>query len=426
MSGIYIHIPFCKQACHYCDFHFSTSLKKKDELILALQQELILRKDEFKNQTVTTIYFGGGTPSLLAPEELESIIKTVYKNYNVSETPEITLEANPDDLIAAKNKNFSLVAVKNSSKTIPENVSLSAFEDSSKAISKTVSLSAVEDLNSTKHSIFQNYLNIGINRLSIGVQSFFEDDLKLMNRAHNSEEAKNCIAEAVTYFDNISVDLIYGIPNATNTQWLENIKMALSFGVSHISSYALTVEPKTALASMIKQGKIDNVDDEKAQEQFFILKEQLENAGFEHYELSNFAKKGFYSQNNSAYWLGKPYIGIGPSAHSFNGEARSWNVANNAKYLKALAENKLPQETELLSETDKYNEYIMTGLRTIWGVSLLRIEKEFGKENLNYLLAQATPYITQELLYIRDNTLKTTEKGQFLCDGIAAELFKIN
>ena len=426
MSGIYIHIPFCKQACHYCDFHFSTSLKKKDELILALQQELILRKDEFKNQTVTTIYFGGGTPSLLSPEELETIIKTIYKNYKVSKAPEITLEANPDDLIAAKNKNFSLVAVKNSNKTIPENVSLSAFEDSSKAISKTVSLSAVEDLNSTKHSIFQNYLNIGINRLSIGVQSFFEADLKLMNRAHNSEEAQKCIAEAVTYFNNISIDLIYGIPGASNQQWITNIQTALNFGVPHISSYALTVEPKTALASLIKQGKIDNVNDEVAQEQFFILKEQLENAGFEHYELSNFAKKGFYSQNNSAYWLGKPYIGIGPSAHSFNGEARSWNVANNAKYLKALAENKLPQETELLSETDKYNEYIMTGLRTIWGVSLLRIEKEFGKENLNYLLAQATPYITQELLYIRDNTLKTTEKGQFLCDGIAAELFKIN
>jgi oxygen-independent coproporphyrinogen-3 oxidase len=394
MSGIYIHIPFCKQACHYCDFHFSTSFKKKDAIISALKKELFLRKDEFKQTTLNTIYFGGGTPSVLSPEELEAIIKTVYENYNVSEAPEITLEANPDDLIAAKNKNFSL--------------------------------SAIEDLNSSKHSIYQHYLNIGINRLSIGVQSFFETDLKLMNRAHNAAEAKQCIAEAVTYFENISIDLIYGIPNATNEQWIENIETALNFGIPHISSYALTVEPKTALASMIKQGKIDNVDDEKAQEQFFILKEQLENAGFEHYELSNFAQKGFYSKNNSAYWLGKPYIGIGPSAHSFNGKQRSWNVSNNTRYIKSLEDNSLPNDVETLSQTDCYNEYIMTGLRTIWGVSLLRIEKEFGKENLNYLLAQATPYITQELLYIRDNILKTTEKGQFLCDGIASELFKIN
>ena len=375
MSGIYIHIPFCKQACHYCDFHFSTSLNKKDELISALKKEIRLRKDEFKSETVETIYFGGGTPSLLTNSELESIIQSVYETYKVAEHPEITLEANPDDL--SKERLIEL--------------------------SKSP-----------------------INRLSIGIQSFFEADLKLMNRAHNSEEAKKCIAEAVNYFDNISIDLIYGVPNATNEQWIENIETALSFGVPHISSYALTIEPKTALASMIKQGKIDNVDDEKAQEQFYILKETLEKAGFEHYELSNFAKKGYYSKNNSAYWLGKKYIGIGPSAHSFNGKQRSWNISNNIKYIKALQEDHLPCDIETLSDTDRYNEYIMTGLRTIWGVNLNRVEKEFGKENLNYLLAQATPYITQELLYIEASTLKTTRKGQFLSDGIASELFKLN
>lgn len=375
MSGIYIHIPFCKQACHYCDFHFSTSLNKKDELISALKKEIRLRKDEFKSETVETIYFGGGTPSLLTNSELESIIQSVYETYKVAEHPEITLEANPDDL--SKERLIEL--------------------------SKSP-----------------------INRLSIGIQSFFEADLNLMNRAHNSEEAKKCIAEAVNYFDNISIDLIYGVQNATNEQWIENIETALSFGVPHISSYALTVEPKTALASMIKQGKIDNVDDEKAQEQFYILKETLEKADFEHYELSNFAKKGYYSKNNSAYWLGKKYIGIGPSAHSFNGKQRSWNISNNIKYIKALQEDHLPCDIETLSETDRYNEYIMTGLRTIWGVNLNRVEKEFGKENLNYLLAQATPYITQELLYIEASTLKTTRKGQFLSDGIASELFKLN
>jgi oxygen-independent coproporphyrinogen-3 oxidase len=375
MSGIYIHIPFCKQACHYCDFHFSTSLKKKDDLISALKKELVLRKGEFENQTVNTIYFGGGTPSLLSNAELEDILNAVYTNYKISETPEITLEANPDDLSKER-----IIALSKSP----------------------------------------------INRLSIGIQSFFEADLKLMNRAHNSIEAKSCIVEAVKYFNNISVDLIYGIPDATNEQWIENIETALSFGIPHISSYALTVEPKTALASMIKQGKINNVDDEKAQEQFYILKEKLDEAGFEHYELSNFAKPGFYSQNNSAYWLGKSYIGIGPSAHSYNGEQRSWNISNNTLYINSIFENKLPNEVETLSEIDGFNEYVMTGLRTIWGISLNRIEREFGKENLNYLLAQASPYITQELLYIRDNTLKTTEKGQFLSDGIASELFKIN
>ena len=291
MAGIYIHIPFCKQACHYCDFHFSTSLNKKDELIKALVKELELRKDEFKTTTVETIYFGGGTPSLLSNDELDLIIDSVYKNYKVSEYPEITLEANPDDL----------------------------------------SNERIIELSKSR-----------VNRLSIGIQSFFESDLKLMNRAHNADEAKACLQEATKYFDNISLDLIYGIPGASNSQWLSNIETALSFNVPHISSYALTVEPKTALASFIKKGVIDNVDDEQAHEQFHILKEKLEASGFIHYELSNFGKDGYFSKNNSAYWQGKSYLGIGPSAHSFNGKQRGWNVSNNSKYIKAIQNNVLP------------------------------------------------------------------------------------
>jgi oxygen-independent coproporphyrinogen-3 oxidase len=374
MSGIYIHIPFCKQACHYCDFHFSTSMKKKDQLISALAKELELRKDEFKNTTVETIYFGGGTPSVLSTKELQLLIDTVYLNYKVTDSPEITLEANPDDL----------------------------NEDTIIALSKSP-----------------------INRLSIGIQSFYEKDLKLMNRAHNAKEAKRCLQLATQYFDNISLDLIYGIPNSTNAEWLDNIQTALSFGVPHISSYALTVEPKTALASFIAKGIIDNVDDDLAHEQFHILIEQLEQAGFDHYELSNFGKKGFYSKNNSAYWLGKPYLGIGPSAHSFNGGQRAWNVKNNAIYISKINLNQLPLEVETLTVNDKYNEYVMTGLRTIWGVSLDKIEKQFGKSFLEYLLQQANQYINKQMLYIEDNNLKTTKTGKFLSDGIASDLFKI-
>ncbi|WP_452600824.1 radical SAM family heme chaperone HemW [Pontimicrobium sp. MEBiC06410] len=375
MAGIYIHIPFCKQACHYCDFHFSTSLKKKNELIIALITELELRKHEFKTTTVETIYFGGGTPSLLSLEELQQIINVVYNNYQVSEHPEITLEANPDDL----------------TETIILQLSQSP-----------------------------------VNRLSIGVQSFFEADLKLMNRAHDAVEAKKCLEIATQYFNNISLDLIYGIPGSTNAQWRENIETALSFGINHISSYALTVEPKTALASFIKKGIIDNVDDDKAEKQFHILIETLKASNFIHYELSNFGKAGFFSKNNSAYWQGKPYIGIGPSAHSFNGEERSWNVRNNSKYIKALESKTLPSEIETLTITDKYNEYVMTGLRTIWGVSLQKVRHDFGEEYEEYLLKVSKKYITKQLLYIEDSRLLVTAKGKFLSDGIASDLFKIN
>jgi oxygen-independent coproporphyrinogen-3 oxidase len=353
MSGIYIHIPFCKQACHYCDFHFSTSLKKKEEMVLALAKEIELRKDEFKNETVETIYFGGGTPSILPIEDLKLLINTVFSNYKVVENPEITVEANPDDLL----------------------------EERIIVLSKTK-----------------------VNRLSIGIQSFFEDDLQMMNRAHNVEEAKKCLEIATQYFDNITIDLIYGMPNMSNEKWLQNIETALSFNIPHISSYALTVEPKTALHKLIQLGKIQNTDD----------------------EMSNFGKEGYFSKNNSAYWLGKKYLGIGPSAHSFNGISRSWNVANNSLYLKSMTENRLPSETEILSKNDRYNEYIMTGLRTIWGISLDKIQNDFGDEFVDYLLNQSQKHLQQNFLNLENGILSTTQQGKFFSDGIASDLFMLN
>lgn len=375
MSGIYIHIPFCKQACHYCDFHFSTSMKKKDEMVLALSKEIQMRKTEFEKELIETIYFGGGTPSVLEMSDLKLLIDSVYENFNVAENPEITLEANPDDL----------------------------------SKDKIIELS-----------------NNRINRLSIGIQSFFEEDLKMMNRAHNAEEARKSLQEATKYFDNISIDLIYGIPGMTNEMWKQNIETALSFGVPHISSYALTVEPKTALKKLIQTGKIAEPKDDIAQEHFLILVDTLQENDFIHYELSNFGKENYFSKNNSAYWLGKKYLGIGPSAHSYNGISRSWNIANNSIYLKEIQEGKLPNEIEILSEEDRYNEYIMTGLRTIWGVSLERIKKEFGEKFLNYLLKQSEKFLDDDLLSIENNILKTTRKGKFLADGIASDLFLIN
>lgn len=344
-------------------------------MVMALVKEIQMRKEEFHDEVVETIYFGGGTPSILTMDDIRSLIDAVYENYKVIEHPEITLEANPDDL---------------------DNVTIGQLGNSA------------------------------INRLSIGIQSFFEDDLKLMNRAHNSEEAKKCLQEATQYFDNISIDLIYGIPDMSNEKWKQNIEMALSFGVPHISSYALTVEPKTALHSFIQKGIISQPDDEVAQEHFHILIDTLIENDFIHYELSNFGKEHYFSKNNSAYWLGKKYLGIGPSAHSYDGQKRGWNVSNNSLYIKSIQENQLPIETEVLSTTDRYNEYIMTGLRTIWGISLDRIETEFGTKYLDYLNQQAQKYIEDHLLFVDENVLRTTKKGKFLSDGIASDLFLLN
>ncbi len=375
MSGIYIHIPFCKQACFYCDFHFSTSLKKKDELISCLIKELEIRKDELQNETIETIYFGGGTPSLLSVDEIESIIDAINTNYKVIENPEITLEANPDDLT---------------------------------------------------ESVILELAKSPVNRLSIGVQSFFEDDLKLMNRAHNAEEAKKCLSVATRHFENITVDLIYGIQNMSIEKWKQNLQTVFDFGIHHISSYALTVEPNTALDSFIKNGKYPPLNEALAKQHFDVLVEETQKEGFVHYEISNFGKPTYFSKHNTSYWNQKKYIGIGPSAHSFSKTHRSWNVANNIKYIKSILENKLPNETEELSKNDQFNEAIMTGLRTIWGVSLAEIETEFGVDYKNKLLTSAEKFIKQFLLKIDNKTLKTTKKGKFLADGIASDLFILN
>ena len=383
MSGIYIHIPFCRQACHYCDFHFSTSMKHKDEMLEAMLTEMLLRKEEVGEEVIETIYFGGGTPSRLTPEELKRLVDGVYDNFQVAENIELTIEVNPDDLVETD----------------------------------------------TEH-LLKAYRDIGVNRLSMGIQSFREEDLKLMNRAHNAGEALKSLELARKYFDNISVDLIYGIPGLSHKAWEENINTALSFDIPHISSYALTVEPKTALEHFIHKGVIEAPSDEQAAEQFQILVNTLGGEGFIHYELSNFGKEGFFSLNNSAYWLGKHYLGIGPSAHSYDGKQRSWNIANNPKYMKSLQQDQLPLERETLTTKDRYNEYLMTGLRTIWGVSVDRIRKEFGDQYSRYLLEQSAAHIRDGFLVLEEQpeqqVLKTTTKGKFLADGLAADLFLLN
>ncbi|MFM9403470.1 radical SAM family heme chaperone HemW [Myroides odoratimimus] len=375
MAGIYIHIPFCKQACHYCDFHFSTSLKKKEEMLAGLKHEMALRQTELDGEIIETIYFGGGTPSILEVDEINDLIQTVYNLFEVNENPEITLEANPDDLDKA-----------------------------------------------TLYKLAESR----VNRLSIGIQSFYEDDLKMMNRAHNSTEAIECLEIATSLFDNISIDLIYGIPNMSNERWLSNVQRILDLGIPHISCYALTVEERTALNKLIKKGVIPSPEEEVAHQHFMLLIETLKSNGYIHYELSNFAKSGYYSKNNSAYWLGKKYLGIGPSAHSFDGVHRSWNIANNSLYIKDISEDKLPREIEELNLTDRYNEYIMTGLRTIWGVDLTRVEREFGKTYHDYLVKLSASFLEEELMHKEGDILTISNKGKFLSDGIASDLFYLD
>jgi len=343
---------------------------------------LKLRKSELQNQTIETIYFGGGTPSLLTSKELGTLISEVYNNYQVTEKPEISLEANPDYLTNQR----------------------------------------INELAKTR-----------INRLSIGIQSFFEDDLQVMNRAHNSTEAKECLQEATKYFENISIDLIYGIPEMSLEKWNENLEQAFSLGINHISSYALTVEPKTALDTFIKKGTYPPIDEELALLHFNHLMVETEKQGFVHYEISNFGRPKYYSKHNTSYWYGKSYIGIGPSAHSFNGSIRSWNVSNNSKYINSISKNILPRESETLTINDQFNEYVMTGLRTIWGVSLKKIQNDYGIDFKEHLLSNAGKYIEKELLVVTptnledncDKKLRTTQKGKFLIDGIASDLFMI-
>jgi len=340
----------------------------------AIQQELIQRSDEFKNDVIETIYFGGGTPSLLSQQEIGDLLEVVYNNFMICDAPEITLEANPDDL---------------NSKTIKE-------------------------LAQTK-----------VNRLSIGVQSFFEADLKIMNRAHNAKEAKTCLTEASKYFDNITVDLIYGIPGLTEDRWQQNMETVFSLGINHISCYALTVEEKTALDSFIKKKIYPPVDEELALSHFNMLVSEAEKKGFVHYEISNFGKPNYFSKHNTAYWKGERYLGVGPSAHSYYDHKRFWNIANNVKYIKALESGESYFEMENLSIYDLFNESIMIGLRTIYGVDLQKIKKNFGQGFYNYLLKQADIFIKDATLEIKADILRTTQKGKFLADGIASQLFFI-
>ncbi|MCL7988329.1 radical SAM family heme chaperone HemW [Sphingobacterium sp. lm-10] len=371
----YLHIPFCKQACHYCDFHFSTQLGDKAQMINALLREIELRSDYLVDRHIRSVYFGGGTPSLLEASDIQRILDKISENFTLDSQAEITLEANPDDL----------------------------------------SLSKIQELRATP-----------INRFSIGIQSFFEEDLRWMNRAHNAKEADVVIKRVQDAgFDNITCDLIYGYPLLTDEKWHRNIAQLIDYGIPHISSYAMTVEERTALHHQIKKGKTRPIDEGQSADQMAILIDQLTSNGFEHYEISNFAKDGRYAQHNTNYWNGTHYLGIGPSAHSFNGISRSWNKSNNALYMHGISNDLPVLESEILSKEDRINEYIMTSLRTMWGIRLHVVEEQFGVEVMHAMLQQAQPYILGGQLILEQYTLKLSANGKQLADRIASELFII-
>ncbi len=373
MAGIYIHIPFCKKACHYCDFHFSTSPQYKEQMLNALKSEIILRKNYLNNEKIETIYFGGGTPSLINADELQVLIGQITDLFEVSATAEITIEANPDDL----NPQY------------------------------------VREIKSTL-----------INRFSIGVQSFFEEDLKWMNRAHTASEAQSAIKRVQDAgFENITTDLIYGFPLLTNEKWEFNIQKLIEYQVPHISSYSITVEPNTALAKLISKEKQANMDEGQSANQFLMLIDQLSESGFDHYEISNFSKPGMHSRHNSNYWDGVSYLGIGPSAHSFNGESRQWNISNNSKYIDSIELKKVPAETEFLSTENKINEYIMTSLRTSKGMNLQLIVLKFGSDYSNEIHNSLETFIEKEWVTINEQMVALTREGKLFADHIASELF---
>ena len=374
MAGIYIHIPFCKQSCHYCNFHFSTSTKNKDEVLDAIEKE-IKQKGQTTNEAISTIYFGGGTPSILDVNEINSIINRIHKEFNVESEAEITIEANPDDLNKEKIINLSLTE---------------------------------------------------INRLSIGVQSFIDKELKIMNRAHDSKKALNSIEISKKYFNNISIDLMYGVPESTLESWIYNLDTVSQFDINHISSYALTLEPKTALESFVRKLIVDMPEEGLVYDQYNLINKKLEPLGFINYEVCSFAKENFFSKNNSAYWLRKKYIGIGPSAHSFDGKSRSWNISNNKKYIDQIKKGKSFYKKEKLSKVDQYNEYVMTGFRTIWGVSANFIENNFNSKFKNYFTDRIQKHIDQKNIIVKNDVYTTTNEGRFLADGISSDLFLVN
>jgi oxygen-independent coproporphyrinogen-3 oxidase len=349
-------------------------MRYADDMVKAIRQEIRLRKQDAK-LPVETIYFGGGTPSVLTPQQLRVLLGEVYNQFEVIDKPEITLEANPDDLSPAY-----ILAI----------------------------------------------LKLGINRLSIGVQSFLDDELTLMNRAHNASQALSSVKHAKKEFDNVSIDLLFGNPNTTLDDWKRNLDHALQLEVPHISSYALTLEPKTALERFVEKGVVSLLDEKLVEAHFHHLVDTLTQVGYDHYELSSFGKPGYHSRNNTGYWQGKTYLGIGPSAHGFDGNQRYWNVSNNASYMQQIAKGELPQTIEKLSVVDRFNESIMIGLRASWGVSLQAMENDLGLRYRQHLEDQAKRFVDEGLLHIENNALKTTPKGVFLADGISADLFLID
>lgn len=373
MAGIYLHIPFCKQACYYCNFHFSTSLTRQPAMVEQMLREISLQKGYLAGQTVTSIYFGGGTPSLLSSNDLQLLLNKLYATFNIAPHPEITLEANPDDL-------------------------------------------SPEKLNAL-HAV-------GINRLSIGIQSFHEEDLRWMNRAHNSQQALQCIRAAQEAgFNNLTIDLIYGGPTLSDEGWASNVQQAIDLGIQHLSCYSLTVEPGTALDQFIRKKKMPAVDPDKAARHFEMLMQWTARAGYEHYEISNFALPGWHSRHNSSYWQSQPYLGLGPSAHSFNGHSRQWNIANNARYIKSMEEGKVPFELEELTPSMMLNEYIMTTLRTSQGCLLPVVAARFGADKRDTLLSMARPYMDRGQMVLKEDALVLTPEGRLFADGIAADLF---
>ncbi|MBL0137558.1 MAG: radical SAM family heme chaperone HemW [Bacteroidetes bacterium] len=373
MPGLYLHIPFCKQACNYCDFHFSTTHNTKSAMLEAMRKEIGLRSDYLGTNQLSTIYFGGGTPSLLTGDELKGIFETINRNFSVDSDAEITLEANPDDLTAER----------------------------------------LDEIRAA-----------GVNRLSIGIQSFSDEDLKYMNRAHNAMQAYDAVRLAQDKgFDNISIDLIYGIPTLSEEQWEKNMETAFTLGVKHLSCYSLTVEPRTALAKLIRDRKVQEVDEEMSAIHFAMLMDRAAWAGFEHYEISNFAKPGNYSKHNTSYWSGEPYLGIGPSAHSYNKVSRQWNISNNPQYIRSIDENIVPFEREDLSNEEKFNEYVLTSLRTIWGISLRKLFLEFGEKSAMEFQRNIIPLLDDEQIELQGENLVLTRRGKFFADRIASDLF---
>lgn len=372
MAGFYIHIPFCKKLCHYCDFYFSMSLENKEKMLKALALEIEQRREYLGGETITTLYFGGGTPTICTPAELEELINTV-KRFYPCQLEEVTVEANPDDLSA-------------------------------------------------------DYLSqlkaIGVNRLSIGIQSFVERDLLLMNRRHNAQMAMEVVPMAqAAGFNNITIDLIYGIPEQTQAEWEQNLTIALSLGVQHISSYHLSIEPKTVFGNRMKRGLFHPVDDELSEQLYAILEKKLIEGGFEHYEVSNFAKPGFYSKHNTSYWNYTKYIGVGPSAHSFNGISRQWNIANNGKYLNAIQNSEIYWEQENMSAAEQYNEFILTSLRTAWGIDKKRLQQQFQHHFIDYFYTSIEPHLASGKLVDTGTNIRIPSHFFLVSDGIMSDLF---